>query len=124
MKEHFQLLHEEVVARDTVGVRPGCMVVSVRDYNTLTQLKWVLERTDTDETDVVVMAARLQGAGSGEYDLAMEQIFSDYEQTLFTRAVAVAESYGKHVSLLVVPARDPWSAIVQTANALEASPPR
>jgi len=121
MKEHFQLLHEETVQREAVGVRSGCIVVSVRDYNTLTQLKWVLERTDTEETDVVVMAARLQGAGSGEYDLAMEQIFSDYEQTLFTRAVSVAESYGKHVSLLVVPARDPWSAIVQTANALEAS---
>jgi hypothetical protein len=48
-------------------------------------------------------------------------VFSDYEQTLFTRAVAVAEGYGKHVSLLVVPARDVWSAIVQTANQLESS---
>jgi len=51
----------------------------------------------------------------------MEQIFSDYEQTLFTRAVSVAESVGKHVSLLVVPAADVWSAIVQTANNLESS---
>jgi hypothetical protein len=39
----------------------------------------------------------------------------------FTRAVAVAESVGKRVSLLVVPAADVWSAIVQTANNLESS---
>jgi hypothetical protein len=51
----------------------------------------------------------------------MEQIFSDYEQTLFTRAVSVAESYGKRVSLLVVPARDVWAGIVQTVGALESA---
>jgi hypothetical protein len=51
----------------------------------------------------------------------MEQIFSDYEQTLFTRTVAIAEKFGKRVSLLVVPGRDVWSAIVQTANSLQSS---
>jgi amino acid transporter len=121
MKEHFQLLHREQVDRESVGIRPGNILVTVRDYNTLNHLRWVLERVNTHEQDVVVMSARLTGAGSGQYDLAMEQIFSDYEQTLFTRAVSVAESFGKHISLLVVPARDIWSAIVQTANALECS---
>ncbi len=67
------------------------------------------------------MSARVSQFGTAAYDLSTEQIFSDYEQQLFTRAVSVAESFGKHVSLLVVPARDPWSAIVQTANNLEAS---
>ena len=52
------------------------------------------------------MSARVSQFGSGAYDLATEQIFSDYEQTLFTRAVSLAESSGKHVSLLVVPAGD------------------
>src|SRR5205085_8026425 len=52
---------------------------------------------------------------------AMEQIFSNYEQTLFTKTVSIAESYGKKISLLVIPARDVFSAIVQTANALETS---
>ena len=55
--------------------------------------------------DIVVLAARLTGPGSAEYDLSMDQIFSDYEQTLFTRAVSVAEGYGRHIDLLVVPAR-------------------
>ncbi|HEX7962393.1 MAG TPA: hypothetical protein VF493_20945, partial [Terriglobales bacterium] len=80
---------------------------------------WVLEHTDTKETDVVVLAARLTGAGSGEFDLSTEQIFSDHEQELFTKAVSIAESFGKHISLLVVPARDVFSAIVQTALTLE-----
>jgi hypothetical protein len=35
--------------------------------------------------------------------------------------VAVAEKFGKRISLLLVPAQDVWSAIVQTANALGAS---
>src|SRR5215813_14011711 len=121
MKEHFQLLQQETVGRDAVQVRPENVLVTVRDFNTLNHLRWVLEATDTNEQDIVVMEARLTGYGSGESDLAMEQIFSDYEQTLFTKAVSVAESYGKTISLLVVPARDVWSAIAQTANAIESS---
>jgi amino acid transporter len=121
MKEHFQLSHSDTVERSGLGVHPGCVLVTVRDYNTLNQLRWVLERTDTKEQDIVVMSARISQFGAGAYDLATEQIFSDYEQRLFTRAVSVAESFGKHISLLVVPARDVWSAIVQTAINLEAA---
>jgi len=121
MKEHFQLLHEERIEREAVGIRPDCTIVTVRDYNTLLQLRWVLQNTDTTENDVVVLAARLVGAGSGEVDLSTEQIFSDHEQKLFTKCVSIAESYGKHISLMVVPARDVFSAIVQTANSLLAA---
>jgi amino acid transporter len=121
MKDQFQLLQSDTVDRQQIGIRPGNLLVAVRDYNALHHLRWVLEHTNTDDIDVVAMAARLTGPGAGEYDLSMEQIFSDYEQTLFTRAVAVAESYGKRISLLVVPARDVWAAIVQTANQLESS---
>jgi len=120
MKEHFQLLHRDTVDNQGVGIKPGNILVAVRDYNTLNHLKWVLTHTSPD-IDVVVLAARLTGPGGAEYDLSMDQIFSDYEQTLFTRAVSVAESFGRHIDLLVVPARDVWSAIVQTANALESS---
>jgi amino acid transporter len=121
MQEQFQLLHQETIGRDTVQARAGNVLVAVRDFNTLNHLRWALENTDTHETDIVVMEARLTGYGSATTDLAMEQIFSDYEQTLFTKAVSIAESYGKRISLLVIPARDVWSAIVQTANALESS---
>ena len=81
--------------QDTVGARPGNLLVTIRDYTAMHHLRYVLERTDTKEQDVVVMEAHLMGLGTGEHDLASSQIFSDYEQTLFTRAVSIAESYGK-----------------------------
>jgi amino acid transporter len=121
MKEHFQLVQQDTIGREEVQVRPGSLLVTVRDHHTLHHLRWALEVTDTHDQDIVVMEARLTGYGSAEYDLAMEQIFSDYEQTLFTKAVSIAEGYGKRISLLVVPARDVFSAIVQTANSLECS---
>jgi len=121
MKEQFQLQLAESVERETVGIHPGNVLVPVRDYNTLNHLRWALERTDTREQDVVVMSARISQFGAAAYGLSTEQVFSDYEQTLFTRAVSVAEGFGKKISLLVVPARDPWSAIVQTAHNLESS---
>jgi hypothetical protein len=70
---------------------------------------------------VVVMTARISQFGSAAYGLSTEQMFSDYEQTLFTRAVSIAESFGKKVSLLLVPARDTWSAVAQTAHNLDSS---
>jgi amino acid transporter len=121
MQEHFQLLHRDTVATESVGVRKQNVLVAVRDYNAMYHLLWALQHTDTADQDIVVMSARISRFGTGTSDLHMEQIFSDYEQTLFTRAVSVAEKAGKKISLLVVPARDPWSAIVQTANAMESS---
>jgi amino acid transporter len=121
MKEHFQLLQRDTVERTALGIRPGNVLVTVRDYNTLNHLKWVLERIDTKEQDIVVMSARVSQFGAAAYELATEQIFSDYEQKLFTRAVSLAESFGKKVSLLVVPAGDVWAAIVQTATNLESA---
>src|SRR5580700_1724678 len=121
MKDHFQLLQSDTVERDTLGIRPGNLLVPVRDYNTLNHLRWVLDHSDTREQDVVVMTARVSQFGSAAYGLSTEQIFSDYEQTLFTRAVSVAESFGKRISLPVVPAGDTWSAVAQTAHNLESS---
>jgi hypothetical protein len=121
MKDHFQLLQSDTVERGSLGIRAGNVLVPVRDYNTLHHLRWVLEHTNLREQDVVVMTARVSQFGSAAYGLSTEQIFSDYEQTLFTRAVSIAESFGKKISLLVVPARDPWSAVAQTAHNLESS---
>jgi amino acid transporter len=121
MKDHFQLLQSDTVQRDLLGIRAGNVLVPIRDYNTMFHLRWALEHTNTKDQDVVVMSARISQFGSAAYGLSTEQVFNDYEQTLFTRAVSVAESFGKKISLLVVPARDPWSAIAQTAHNLESS---
>jgi amino acid transporter len=121
MREHFQLQHEDTIGREALQIRPGCVMVTMRDASNPLALKWVLARTDTDEQDVVVLTARMVGFGGPELLDASEQSFSEHEQMLFTKAVSVAESFGKHINLLVVPAGDIFTALVQTANSLEAS---
>jgi amino acid transporter len=121
MKEHFQLEHEDSVGREVLQIDPGCVVVTMRDAANPFALKWTLARTNTSDQDVVVLTARMVGAGGPELLASSEQLFSEYEQMLFTKAVSVAESFGKHISLLVVPAGDIFAALVQTANSLEAA---
>jgi len=119
MKDHFQLEHQDTISRETTAIRPGGIIVTMRDVAHPAALKWILSRTNTDDRDVVVVSVRMMGAGGPEYLSAEEQSFSEHEQMLFTKAVSVAESFGKKVSLLVVPANDVFAALVQTANSLE-----
>ncbi len=121
MREHFQLEYEDTIGREALRIRQGCVIVTMRDAANPFALKWALARTGTDEQDIVVLTARMMGAGGPEYLDAAEQLFSEHEQMLFTKAVSVAESFGKHVNLLVVPAGDIFAALVQTANSLEAA---
>src|ERR1700727_2800980 len=121
MREHFQLEHQDTVGRDALEIRPGAVVVTMRDSATPFALKWALTHTNTDEQDLVVLAARMMGAGGPEYVDASAPLFSEHEQMLFTKAVSIAESFGKHISLLVVPAGDIFAALVQTANSLDAA---
>ncbi|HUA91442.1 MAG TPA: APC family permease [Terracidiphilus sp.] len=119
MKDHFQLEHQEKVSRESAAIRPGGTIVTMRDAENPLALKWTLARTNTDDKDVVVMSVRLMGAGGPEYLSAEQQSFGEHEQMLFTKAVSVAESFGKKVSLLVVPAGDIFAALAQSANSLE-----
>ena len=57
------------------------------------------------------MTVRNVTTGAGEYDLAENQLFTDYERELFTRVVTLAEKEGKTVDLLVVPAVDPFDDV-------------
>ena len=63
----------------------------------------------------------LTGPDAGVSDIEHEELFTDYEQLLFTRVVAVAERHGRAVKLLVVPATNVFDAIVRTAVQLQAS---
>ena len=119
MKDHFQLEHQDTVSRESADIRPGGIMVTMRDAANPVALKWILGRTNTDDRDVVVVSVRMMGVGGPEYLSAEEQSFSEHEQMLFTKAVSVAESFGKKVSLLVVPAGDVFAALAQTANSLE-----
>jgi amino acid transporter len=119
MKDQFQLEHQDTVSRESAAIRPGGLMVSMRDAANPIALKWALSRTSTEEQDVVVISVRMVGAGGPEFLSAEDQSFSEHEQMLFTKAVSVAESFGKKVSLLVVPAGDVFAALAQGANSLE-----
>jgi amino acid transporter len=112
---------EVAVTAGNIHARPGCILVAVRDYNRLSHLQSVLEKTNLRRHDIVVMTVRGVSAGAGEYELAENQLFTDYERELFTRVVAMAEKEGKTVDLIVVPGVNPYDAMVQTAAKLQAS---
>jgi hypothetical protein len=120
--DQFRVYGNEEPENETLGVRPGNIVVAVRDPKNLYYLREILRRTDTTKQDVVVMTARLYHRDSfGDTSLETAQVFDHYEQELFTAAVAAAEKEGKPISLLVVPATNVFDSIMVTAERLESS---
>ncbi len=120
--EKFRLDARAELSADAVSVRPGNVLVAVRNPNHLQHLQRVLDKTDTRRLDIVALSVRqVTQAGSGEHPLEAEQIFSGDETTVFTRVVTLAEKAGKHVELIVVPGVDPYEAAVQTAARLQSS---
>jgi len=119
--EEFNLQHQEDATGDALHARPGCILVAVRDNQRMDHLKKVLEKTNLRRHDIVVMTVRQISTGAAEYGLRDDQLFSDYEKQLYSRVVELAEKEGKPVELLVVPGVDPFDAMVQTAQKLQAS---
>jgi amino acid transporter len=120
--EKFRLDTRAELSADAVSVRPGNVLVAVRNPNRLDHLERILRKTDTRKLDIIVLSIRqVTPAASGEHSLDAAQIFSEDETTVFTRVVSLAERAGKHVELMVVPGSDPYEAIVQTAARLQSS---
>jgi len=120
--DQFNLEPGQDLTPVTLGVRPGNVLVLVRDYNTLYNLAAVLARVNTHQQDVVVLHIRLLArAASGEHDLSPEQLFSRKEQELFTRALGLAEKNGKTIHLAIAPASEKWDGIQRAAQALQSS---
>lgn len=120
--DQFNIEPGHDLTAEVLGVRPQNVLVMVRDYNTLYNLNAVLDRADTRIQDVVVLHLRLLArAGSGEHDLEPDQLFSIKEQSLFTRALSVAEKKGKTVHLAVAPATGKWDGILRAAQGLQSS---
>ena len=120
--DQFNLEAGDDLTPQALGVRPGSILVMVRNYNTLYNLGAVLDRVDARKQDVIALHLRFLGRGEGgEYELEPEQLFSSEEQILFTRALALAEKKGKTIHLAVAGATDKWDAILRSAQSLEAS---
>ena len=124
LQEEFRVAEQPLIDREEMRVRPGNILVAIRDPRNLYYLKDLLAKTDVAKQDVIVMTARIyhrehSATGSTEYDSA--ELFEEYEKQLFSKVVEVAEKQGKHVSLMVVPSANVFDAIVQTGARLESA---
>jgi amino acid transporter len=122
--EQFRVSASEELTAEDMEVRPGNILVAVRDPKNLSYLRDILVKTDTVKQDVVVMTARVvhrEHSFSGNESMDTGDIFEQYEQELFTAVVNLAEREGKHVSLLVAPTNDVFESIMVTGQRLVSS---
>ena len=116
--ENFNLDHQPQIVAEHIRARPGSVLVAVRG-NTLEHLAARLRENKPAPARHRRDDGTPLSTGAGEFELNEDQIFSDYEQELSASVVELAEKEGKHVELLVVPAVDPFDAMVQTATQSE-----
>ena len=120
--DQFNLEAGDDLTPKALGVRPGNVLVMVRNYNTLYSLGSTLDRVDPRKQDVIALHLRFLGrATGGEYELNPEQLFSTEEQILFTRALGLAEKKGKSIHLAVAGATDKWEAVLKAAQSLQSA---
>jgi amino acid transporter len=120
--DQFNVEPGDELTPESLGVRPGNVLVMVRNYNALYNLGATLDQVDTHKQDVITLHLRfLNRSDAGEYELEPEQFFSSEEQTLFTRALALAEKKGKSIHLAVAAATEKWDAILRAAQSLQSA---
>jgi amino acid transporter len=120
--DQFHVATQEELTPQSVGARPGNILVLVSNYHALYHLGNVLDRFKPERRDLVVLHVRvLRRAASGEHELEPEQLFGGIEQQLFSEALSLSEKRGKSVRLAVVAANDLWDGILRSAQSLQSS---
>src|SRR2546425_582457 len=115
--EKFNVRYTAELEPGTVGVRPGCKVVPVRDPKNLRHLDRALLEAEGQDVDVVVPTVKV------ERDLVAtgnNPNFTPDEQAIFTAVVDLAEKHGKSVVPLVLTSNDVFFAVARTAQELGA----
>ena len=115
--EAFDLLSATELSIDQADVRPGNVLVPVRNPHWLAHVLAALQTPG--DRDVVVMTVRLLDADVGGE--VGRDTPTPHERHLLSEVVAVAERAGRPVRLLIVPARDVVDAIVGTVIRLRSA---
>lgn len=94
--------------------KPHKILVPVRNPNNLVHLRTVLETTDDETTDIIVLSAKIVKGMQLEGELGS---ITDEDRELFSPIVLMAEKYGKTVKPLLVFSNDPFYSMAQVAQA-------
>jgi hypothetical protein len=115
--EKFNVRYTPELEPHAVGIRPGCLVVPVRDPRNLSHLDRALREAEREDVDVVVPTVKVERelVATGH-----NPNFTPNEQAIFTAVVDLAERHGKSVVPLVLTSNDAFFAIARTAQELGA----
>src|SRR6266705_2997915 len=120
--DQFNLELEGELTPESVGARPGNILVPVSNHFNMYHLGNVLDRVKPGRRDVVVLHVRiLRRSASGEQEFDADQLFGSIEQHLFSQALSMAEKRGKSIRLAVVAANDLWDGILRAGQSLQSS---
>jgi magnesium transporter len=116
--DSFELLTSSDVSLGQVQVRPGNVLVMVRNRRALAHV--VAAFSAAGDRDVVVMTARLLGVDV-EDEPGGKTEPTGSERELLSDVVALAERHNRQVRLLIVPAHNVFDAAVATILRLQSS---
>ena len=120
--DQFNLELEAELTPESVGARPGNILVPVSNHFNLYHLGNVLDRIKPGRRDVVILHVRLlRRSASGENELDADQLFGSIEQHLFSQALSMSEKRGKSIRLAVVASNDLWEGILRAGASLQSS---
>jgi amino acid transporter len=120
--DQFNVTSRSELTPESVGARPGNVLVPISNYHALYHLSSTLDRIKVERRDIIVLHVRLlRRSGSGESELEANQLFGSVEQYLFTQALSLAEKRGKTIRLAVVSATDLWDGILRAGVNLQSS---
>jgi len=114
--EHFNLDDESQITPEAIESElPDRVMVAVRDPNNLDHLKKIINETDTEKTDIIVMIARVF---TDKINTDVRKELKSDELHLFSEVVNVAEKIGKPVIPIVIPTNNAFFSIMNVAHLL------
>jgi len=115
--EHFNLDDETQITPEAIeSTNPNRILVAVKDPNNLSHLKKTIEEINTEDTDIIVMVARVF---KDKQNIEVKPDIEEEERVLFTEVVNISEKIGKPVIPIVVPTNNAFYSIMNVAYSLK-----